>query len=105
VLAAGIASKAATPVGFGYINFPISCGGVVVNPGDVVVVDDNGVVIVPQGEAEEVFVKTRRFLENELKIIARVKAGEHLGDILGMQKLGVPDAADVYKKERRHRGT
>lgn len=101
VLCAGFASKAATPVGFGYLNFPISCGGVVVNPGDVVVVDDNGVVVVPQDQAEDVLLKTRRFLENERKIIDRVKAGEHLGDILGLQKLGAPDAADIYEKQRR----
>jgi len=100
-LAAGIASKAAALIGFGYINFPISCGGVVVNPGDVVLVDDNGVVVVPQDQAEDVLLKTRRFLENERKIIDRVKAGEHTGDILGLQKLGTLDAAEIYEKERR----
>jgi regulator of RNase E activity RraA len=101
VLCAGFASKAATPVGFGYLGFPISCGGVVVNSGDVVVVDDNGVVVVPQAEAADVLQKTRRFLENELKVIARVKAGEHTGDVIGLQKLGTLDAAEIYAKERR----
>lgn len=103
VMAAGIASKAATPIGFGYIGFPISCGGAVVNSGDVVLVDDNGVVIVPQDQAADVRQKTRRFLENERKIIDRVKAGEHTGDILGLQRLETPDAAEIYEKERRRK--
>ena len=37
--------------GPGEINFPICCGGVVVNPGDLVVGDAMGVVIIPQGIA------------------------------------------------------
>lgn len=100
-MAAGIAAKAAALIGFGYINFPIQCGGVVVHPGDVVLVDDNGVVVVPQDEAEDVLEKTRRFLENERKVIDRVRAGEHTGDIVGLQKLGTLDAAEIYEKQRR----
>lgn len=38
----------------GEINVPISCGGVVVEPGDVVVGDSDGVVVVPRRHAEEV---------------------------------------------------
>ena len=34
--------------GFGEINTPVACGGVVVNPGDLVVADEMGVVVVPQ---------------------------------------------------------
>jgi len=103
VMAAGIASRAAALIGFGYLNYPIQCGGVVVNPGDAVLVDDNGVVVVPQEQAVEVLQKTRRFLENERKIIDRVKAGEHTGDIVGLQKLGTLDAAEIYEKQRRRR--
>src|SRR6185503_19312298 len=39
--------------GPGEINFPICCGGVVVNPGDLIVADAMGVVVVPQGIAVE----------------------------------------------------
>jgi len=39
--------------GPGEINFPISCGGIVVNPGDIIVGDSMGVVVVPQGIATE----------------------------------------------------
>lgn len=41
--------------GPGEINVPIACGGVVVNPGDIVVADEDGVVVVPRSEAENVY--------------------------------------------------
>jgi len=103
VLCQGIAPNVASLVGFGYVNVPIQCGGAAVNPGDIVIVDDNGVVVVPQDEAEDVLKKTRRFLENELKVIDRVKAGETLYQILGLDKLeeAVIDSTIVYEKQRQ----
>ncbi len=51
-------ARGTTPIGPlhrgpGEINFPICCGNVVVNPGDIVVADDAGVVVVPQDFAHE----------------------------------------------------
>ena len=45
-------TKAVVPAGCskdgpGGINYPISCGGVAVNPGDIIIGDINGVVVVP----------------------------------------------------------
>jgi regulator of RNase E activity RraA len=39
----------------GGVNVPIQCGGVLVNPGDLIVADDNGIVVIPPGEAEELY--------------------------------------------------
>lgn len=41
----------------GEINFPIACGGVVVNPGDIVVADEDGIVVVPPLAADEILEK------------------------------------------------
>ena len=103
VLCQGIAPNVASLVGFGYINVPIQCGGAAVNAGDIVIIDDNGVVVVPQDDAEEVLQKTRRFLENEVKIIERVKAGESLYQILGLDKLeeATIDSTIIYEKQRQ----
>ena len=43
--------------GPGEINHPIRCGGVVVHPGDIVVADDEGIVVVPLARAAEVLKK------------------------------------------------
>jgi regulator of RNase E activity RraA len=45
--------------GPGEINHPIRCGGVVVHPGDIVVADDEGIVVVPLSRAAEVLKKAQ----------------------------------------------
>jgi 4-hydroxy-4-methyl-2-oxoglutarate aldolase len=46
--------------GPGEVNVPIACGGTVVNPGDIIVADEDGIVIVRPSEAEEVLAETAR---------------------------------------------
>ncbi|MDF0599625.1 RraA family protein [Psychromarinibacter sp. C21-152] len=43
--------------GPGEINYPVSCGGIVVHPGDVVRADTSGVTVVPQGHAREILAR------------------------------------------------
>ena len=46
--------------GPGEVNVPIACGGVVVSPGDIIVADEDGIVVVRPSEAEEVLAETAR---------------------------------------------
>ncbi len=64
VFARGIAT-AVGPVDLpvGEINVPIACGGVVVNPGDIVIADEDGIVVVPPEASHEVAAATRRLME------------------------------------------
>ena len=100
VLCKGIAPNVAGLVGFGEIHVPVQCGGAAVSPGDIVIVDDNGVVVVPCDHGDDVLDKTRKFLENEVKIVDRVKAGETLSQILGMDRLELKslDHTRVFNK-------
>lgn len=46
--------------GPGEVNVPIACGGVVVHPGDIVVADEDGIVVIRPAEAEEVLAATAK---------------------------------------------
>ena len=57
-----LGSAKATP---GSINIPIQCGGVLVNPGDIVVGDDDGVVVIPRKIASDILTKAKKRIEKE----------------------------------------
>ena len=61
--------------GPGEINVPISCGGTVVMPGDIVVGDRDGVAVVPRAHAEEVLPLVAALVQREVKRVAEIKAG------------------------------
>ena len=61
--------------GPGEINVPISCGGVVVSPGDIVVGDRDGVVVVPRADAAQVLSLVQVLVAREMKRVAEIKSG------------------------------
>ncbi|GAF14209.1 dimethylmenaquinone methyltransferase family protein [Bacillus sp. JCM 19046] len=68
--------------GPGNINIPVSCGGVTVQPGDLVVGDDDGVTIVPRMEIEEVFQRAEKkqaYEQQRLQEIAAFKKEREAG--------------------------
>lgn len=61
--------------GWGEVNLPISCGGAVVMPGDLVVGDRDGVAVVPRAEAEAVLELVTQLMANERQRIAEIQGG------------------------------
>ena len=70
----------------GSVNVPIECAGQRVEPGDVVVADDDGVVVVPRGDAEAVLDACRVREEKEAASRARYAVGELSLDVQGMRE-------------------
>ena len=59
----------------GEINVPVSIGGMVVRPGDIIVGDGDGVVAVPQADAEAVLAAAREQKKKEDASLAAIAAG------------------------------
>jgi 4-hydroxy-4-methyl-2-oxoglutarate aldolase len=68
----------------GYVNIDIVCAGALVHPGDIVVGDVDGVVVVPRQDAEEVVRSCEARLAKEAKNRERLRAGE-----LGLNMYGL----------------
>lgn len=84
-------SKAICPQGSnkndpGSVNVPIACGNVVVKPGDIIVGDDDGVVVIPLEKLEEVRMKCRAIAAKEQVNAKALKEGKTLFELLGTGK-------------------
>ena len=62
--------------GPGEVNYPIACGGVVINPGDVVVADAAGTVVVPRDFACELLTRLKSHQETNTAYVDAVRRGE-----------------------------
>ena len=76
VFAAGLTPVGPSKDGKGQINQPIVCGGVMIRPGDILYGDADGVVVIPQLEAQEILVRARERVKLEAGWIERINQGE-----------------------------
>lgn len=87
VIARGTCSNVGCMEGYGKINVPVSVGGVVVKPQDIILIDDNGVVVVPLEEAEEILAKTTKMMETEDEVSSKLIAGATIGQLINIDKI------------------
>jgi len=81
-----VSPTAGDPKGFGELNVEVTCGGVKVRPGDWVIGDDNGVVVVPSELAVEVANRALDVLEKENRVREEIRRGNTLSQVLRLKK-------------------
>ena len=87
VVCKGVVPNVGSVSGYGDVNVPIQCGGVSVLPGDVVVIDGNGVVVVPRTEAAVILEKSCQLLETEHLLQEKIKAGATIGELIKVDEI------------------
>ena len=75
VFARGTCARGSQKTGPGHMNIPVACGNVVVNHGDIIIGDDDGIMVVPAHDAEELLPICLNKITSENTRIENIKAG------------------------------
>ncbi|MEH7438235.1 RraA family protein [Neobacillus drentensis] len=91
VFCKGTTVAASGKAGVGEVNVPISCGGAAVLPGDLIVGDADGIVVIPQAKEQEILVKSlekwRKDQQREEQISGNPEAiRKHLAEMISKVK-------------------
>jgi len=92
----GISIKGSVKETLGTINKDIICAGIIIKPGDIIIGDDDGVVVVPQEIGANTVLKCRKREKKEEAIIEQLKSGKttleiyHLKEVL--KKKGISES-------------
>ena len=84
--AANVVPNAGDPKGLGEINVEITCGNQTVNPGDIIIGDDSGVVVVPKERAYEIARRAEEVQKREKRLADEIKNGKTLAGVLELLK-------------------
>lgn len=79
---------------------PVSCGGVGVNPGDAILADENGILVLPAADIVESANRALQMMKDERRTLARIDAGEKYPDIMGSTKV-ILDAIEKHKQKQK----
>jgi 3-hexulose-6-phosphate synthase/6-phospho-3-hexuloisomerase len=81
-----VSANAGEPKGFGEINVPVFIAGQTIAPGDWVVGDDDGVIVLPKAQAVELANRAMDVLEKENRLRGEIDAGKTLSEVAYLQK-------------------
>lgn len=98
VFCRGVCPRSAQKNHPGAINVPVSVGGIVVNPGDIVIGDDDGVAVVPLAFAEEVLARAAERQRMEHDQAAGIRTGDQALGILYGEDWAAKRTADTLQE-------
>lgn len=84
---AGVYAGHLNKVGQGSINVPIVCAGVLVEPGDVIVADSDGVICIPLDQVADVVEKAKARAEHEVRVRAELSGGKSFSEIFNIRSI------------------
>jgi 4-hydroxy-4-methyl-2-oxoglutarate aldolase len=87
VFSAGLSIVGTVKESIGLINHPISAADVLVNPGDIILGDDDGIVVIPLERAEEILEKSDTRVAKEAHTMEELLKGRSIFDIYGYQSV------------------
>lgn len=86
VFSSGITPNAGEPKGMGEINAEIVCGGQTVRPGDYIVGDESGVVVIPKERAYEIARRAKEVEKTESRLYEEIRRGKTLSQVANLKK-------------------
>ena len=84
VICKGCVPNVGSISGYGDVNVVVQCAGVAVSPGDILIADGNGVVVVPKDEGAVILEKAQRLLSTEHLLLEKIKAGATIGELINV---------------------
>ncbi len=87
VFARGLCPAGTTKDSLGTLGVPVICGGITVHPGDIVLGDCDGVVVVPKEHEDEVFAAAQAKFEHEITYAEQLRAGANTLEMYGFDKI------------------
>lgn len=86
IFASAIVPNAGDPKGMGEINAEITCGGQAVKPGDYIVGDDSGVVVIPKERAYEIARRAKEVEKGERRLYEEISRGRTLSQVANLKR-------------------
>jgi 4-hydroxy-4-methyl-2-oxoglutarate aldolase len=87
VFAAAVVPRGTHKRHAGDANVPVTCGGLAISPGDIVVTDADGIAVVPRLRAYQVLERVRAVEEREQQLLAGLAAGQPLSQLMKLDAL------------------